>query len=227
LTGNDSEQRSPASADSAKSASVKKARWGIVVDDRPKQAAAIAKLLRNRGVPAQSFMDPDEALAFARANRDAIVFAIFDAYLKDTSCIKYVRTFREERLAQDIVVLTSYRDAMDPELKAELDELGIPILEKADPRLLDERVNSWRSAVPELRTQNAGVAKVSVEASANGVNEVPANTLANKSQEKSGETPFGKIIAIATLVITLLLGLLGLWQKRPPPNHHLHAPLFS
>jgi len=44
-------------------------RWGIVVDDRPQQAEAIAKVITNWGLSSQGFTDPDEALQFARQHR--------------------------------------------------------------------------------------------------------------------------------------------------------------
>lgn len=130
---------------------VKPQRWGIVVDDQLKQAEGIVKVLNQAGLPSKAFRDPDEALRFAEQHRGSVVFAIFDVYMGEKSGADYARIFRERNLSNDIFLLTGYTDVIPPEVKQELQRLGIPIYEKPIDldSLIKEKLNVWRSMTPE------------------------------------------------------------------------------
>lgn len=144
-------------------------RWGIVVDDRPKQAEAIAKVLTNGGLPSKGFTDPDEALEFARQHRGSVVFAMFDVCLGEKSGIEYVRTFREEQLAHDIVLLTGYPDTISPSTEQELRKLGVPIESKPPDleSLLSQKLRVWRTITQRdiAQTSSPGPVAATVTAS--------------------------------------------------------------
>ena len=130
---------------------MKQERWGIVVDDRPKQAEAIAKVLTKWGLPSKAFTDPDEALIFAEQHRGTVVFAMFDVYLGKKSGPDYARIFREQGLSHDVVLLTGYQDTITAEVSQELKKLGVPIYEKPIDlkALLSEKLRVWRNITPD------------------------------------------------------------------------------
>jgi pimeloyl-ACP methyl ester carboxylesterase/ActR/RegA family two-component response regulator len=119
--------------------------WGIIVDDKPPQATSIARNLTLRGLPSQAFLDPEDALAFARTHHGSVVFAMFDVCLGKKSGPEYARRFREERLAHDIALMTAYEEQLPTAELEQLKNLGILIYQKpvSLEKLSREVLHKW------------------------------------------------------------------------------------
>lgn len=143
--------------------------WGIVVDDRPKQAEAIAEALTNWGLRSRGFKDPDEALKFAETHRGSVVFAMFDVCLDEKSGITYARIFREKQLSHEIVLVTGYLDTITPANAAEMKKLGVSTLDKSInlETLFAQKLSAWRSTTPEDLSQGSPPNVFSVTAAPN------------------------------------------------------------
>jgi ABC-type nitrate/sulfonate/bicarbonate transport system substrate-binding protein/ActR/RegA family two-component response regulator len=175
--------------------------WGIVVDDRPKQAEAIADALTNWGVPSKGFMDPDEALRFAESHRGSVVFAMFDVCLGEKSGIAYARVFREKQLSNEIVLVTGYQDTITAEDAAEMKKLGVSTLDKSIDleSLFAQKLSAWRSitrqdidqqSVPNVISAMTASNDEAVAAVTHAITKTDLNQIRQKMDDLSGKVEY-------------------------------------
>jgi ActR/RegA family two-component response regulator/pimeloyl-ACP methyl ester carboxylesterase len=204
-------------------------RWGVIVDDDPRQAEKLSKVVTKWGLPSKGFTDPDKALQFARQHRGAVVFAMFDVSLGEETGVVYARTFREEQLSHDIVLMTAYRDAISPAISEELRKLGVSIHAKPiDLKSLREKITilcpitSQDAAAPPIQPTvcNTVMPTSKPQTQAKDIGESEAARTGRERVRKVGiglAVVAGIVIGIALL--PRILAIFGSVNPRVPRSH--------